>query len=149
MNANIRWTKSDYLTLGKAVSNFNKKIRKLQTEENKLYLPEPVEYGQLKKEILTRGKLNDVLRSLRSFNEVSAQPILNRQTQKLMTTWEMQQVELKSVRAEANLVKQRKKNNWNVGRSKNNWKKNQFKTTTRIETSIFRSVGKSSRHKSI
>lgn len=106
MQSNIRWSKSDYLTLGKAVSNFNKKIRELQTEENKLYLPEPVEYGQIKKEILTRGKLNDVLRSLRSFNEVSVQPILNRQTGQMITQWEMQETEIKSFRAEKNLIKQ-------------------------------------------
>lgn len=106
MQSNIRWSRSDYLTLGKAVSNFNKKIRELQTEENKLYLPEPVEYGQIKKEILTRGKLNDVLRSLRSFNEVSVQPILNRQTGQMITQWEMQETEIKSFRAEKNLIKQ-------------------------------------------
>lgn len=108
MISNIRWTKKDYLTLGRAVANFNKKIRELQTEENKLYLPEPVEYGQIKKEILTRGKLNDVLRSLRSFNEVSAQPVFNRQTQQYITQWEQQEVQLKSIRATNLLIKQAK-----------------------------------------
>lgn len=44
MIGNMRWNRTDYLTLGRAVANFNKTIRKLQTEENKLYLPEPVEY---------------------------------------------------------------------------------------------------------
>lgn len=108
MNSGIRWTRTDYLTLGRAVSDFNRRIRKLQTEENKLYLPEPVEYGEIKKEILTRGKLNDVLRSLRSFNEYSAEPILNRHTHKLITQWEARETEIKTIRAENVLIKQGK-----------------------------------------
>ena len=48
MVSNIRWKKSDYLTLGKAVANFNKQIKKLENEENKLYLPEPVKYADIK-----------------------------------------------------------------------------------------------------
>lgn len=105
MVSNIRWKRSDYLTLGRAVSNFNKKIRELQTEENKLYLPEPIEYKELKKEILTRGKLNDILRSLRSFNQESAQPVFNRQTQQTLTKWESRENTIKSMRAQKNLIK--------------------------------------------
>lgn len=131
MKGNIRWNRQDYLTLGRAVANFNKKIRELQTEENKLYLPEPVEYGQIKKEILTRGKLNDVLRSLRSFNEVSAQPVFNRQTQQYITQWELNEVQINSLRATNNLIKQGKQIQRNFTRSQRNWKKNKFKTTTR------------------
>ena len=56
MISNIRWPKKDYLTLGKAVANFNKKIRELQTEENKLYLPEPVEYRTNKKRDFDTGQ---------------------------------------------------------------------------------------------
>lgn len=138
MKNSIRWTKSDYLTLGRAVSNFNRKIKELQTEENKLYLPEPLEYGEIKKEILTRGKLNDVLRSLRSFNEVSAQPILNRQTQQLMTKWEAKENQIKEFRATKLLIKQGKEIQRGFNRSKTKWKKNKFKTTTRIKIAIFR-----------
>ena len=36
----IKWQRADYITLGKAVSQFNKKINELQQEENKNYLPE-------------------------------------------------------------------------------------------------------------
>lgn len=131
MKGQIKWSKSDNLTLGRAVANFNKMIRELQTEENKLYLPEPVEYGQLKKEILTRGKLNDVLRSLRSFNKVSAQPVFNRNTQQYITQWEQKEVQLKSIRATDTLIRQGKEIQRNIARIKNNWKKNNFKTATR------------------
>jgi len=104
----IRWRRKDYLTLGRAVSNFNKKIRQLQTEENKLYLPDFIEYGQIKKEILTRGKLNDVLRSLRSFNIQTAEPVFSVQANKYITKWESRENILKSARAERILTKQAK-----------------------------------------
>ena len=131
MKGQIKWSKNDYLTLGRAVANFNRTIRELQTEENKLYLPEPVEYGQIKKEILTRGKLNDVLRSLRSFNKVSAQPVFNRNTQQLITQWEQQEVQLKSIRATDTLIKQGKEIQRNFTTSERNWKKSFTQTTTR------------------
>ena len=45
----IRWKRGDYVTLGKAVSAFNKKVRQLQTEENNLNLPDEVSYNDLKR----------------------------------------------------------------------------------------------------
>lgn len=64
--------------------------------------------GEIKKEILTRGKLKDVLRSLRSFSKETAQPVLNQQTKEIITLWEAQENSLKSFRAEKNLIKQGK-----------------------------------------
>ena len=42
----IRWKKGDFIKLGKAVSQFNRKINELQSEENKLYLPEIIDYTE-------------------------------------------------------------------------------------------------------
>lgn len=106
MVSNIRWKKSDYLTLGKAVANFNKQIKKLENEENKLYLPEPVKYADIKNEIYSRRKLNDVIRSLRSFNKISAEPTMNPNSGLVITKWEMQENQLKSARAQQTLAKQ-------------------------------------------
>ena len=36
----IRWQKSDYAKLRKAVSDFNKKLRNLQKTEYQVYLPD-------------------------------------------------------------------------------------------------------------
>lgn len=135
MKSQIRWKRSDYLTLGRAVSNFNKTIRELQTEENKLYLPEPVEYGQIKKEILTRGKLNDVLRSLRSFTKISAEPILNRNTNQLMTQWEQQEVEKKTLRAKNLLMEQKSNIQRNIVTKET---KTFIKTTAKLENGIYK-----------
>lgn len=107
-NSKIRWKRTDYLTLGRAVSNFNKKIRELQTEENKLYLPDTIEYGQIKKEILTRGKLNDVLRSLRRFNQESAQPVYSEQAKQYISKWESRENIIKSQRAKRILIREAK-----------------------------------------
>lgn len=95
----IRWSKGDYLTLGRAVADFNRKIKKLETEENKLYLPEQITYKQVKETILSRSKLNDVLRSLRSFDQSTAAIVINRQTGQAMTEWESSENIIKQGRA--------------------------------------------------
>lgn len=84
----IRWKRGDYITLGKAVSNFNKKIRELQTEENKLYLPEEVEYKELKNEVTTRRRLNQIVNSLKRFQEDGAEKIVENSAGQKMTSWE-------------------------------------------------------------
>ena len=45
----IRWKRGDYISLGKAVSQFNKKINGLKSEENALLLPDEISYSQLKR----------------------------------------------------------------------------------------------------
>ena len=37
-NSQINWRKGDYISLGKAVSQFNRKINELQKEESRNYL---------------------------------------------------------------------------------------------------------------
>lgn len=64
----IRWSKGDYIKLGKAVSNFNKQISKNETEANKLYLPEPMNYKELRDRIQTREGLNAYLQQLKRIN---------------------------------------------------------------------------------
>lgn len=108
MASNIRWKRSDYLRLGRAVADFNRKIKKFETEENKIYLPATMNYKEVKESILSRNKLNDVLRSLRSFNQYSAEPIVNQNTGLVTTMWELQENQIKSTRAQKNLVKQGK-----------------------------------------
>lgn len=75
-NSQIKWKRGDYITLGKAVSNFNKKVRKLQTEENKLVLPEEIDYKTAKEDITTRRELNRFINSLRRFSKSGAEEII-------------------------------------------------------------------------
>ncbi len=48
-DSQIRWKRGDYISLGKAVANFNKKINELKTEENALLLPDEISYSELKR----------------------------------------------------------------------------------------------------
>ena len=78
----------DYITLGKAVSNFNKKIRELQQEENKLYLPEERNYKDLRNEIVTRSQLNNIINSLKRFSREGAEEVYTTKGGKEITVWE-------------------------------------------------------------
>ena len=40
----IRWQRGDYVKLGRAVSDFNKKIQRLEQEQGNLGLPELIDY---------------------------------------------------------------------------------------------------------
>ena len=57
---NIRWKQGDYIKLGKAVAEFNRKISKIQTEENKMYLPAFEKY---------EWQFNRVINSLKRFSQ--------------------------------------------------------------------------------
>ena len=86
--AQIRWKQGDYVTLGKAVAQFNRKINELNAEEKKLYLPEVAEYGEIKQNITTRKELNRVLSSLRSFTKEGAEEIYTTEAGEQITKWE-------------------------------------------------------------
>ena len=87
----IRWRHGDYVTLGKAVAEFNRKINELQTEENKLYLPEIQEYSNLKQDITTRKELNRIVKMLKSFNSDNAS-LYETESGEKITEWEHQQI---------------------------------------------------------
>ena len=89
----INWKQTDYLSLGKAVATFNRTIKKLQTEENKNYLPEEVNYRELKENIYTRKELNRVINSLREFREEGQSDLYENDAGQQMTVWEKNQVQ--------------------------------------------------------
>ena len=66
---NIRWKQGDYIKLGKAVAEFNRKISEIQTEENKMYLPSFEKYEWQKENIKTRQEFNRVINSLKRFSQ--------------------------------------------------------------------------------
>lgn len=90
----INWKKGDYISLGKAVSNFNKKIKELETEENKLYLPEPISYNDLKQNITTRKELNRMINSLRRFQRPDATLIYETEAGEKLIKWEKQEIDI-------------------------------------------------------
>lgn len=84
----IRWTRSDYARLARAVTDFNKKVNELQNEENKLYLPETQKYQEIKGKILTRNELNKVINSLRKFIERGQEDLIRTEAGEILTKWE-------------------------------------------------------------
>lgn len=64
----IRWSKGDYIRLGKAVADFNRQVTQNTTEANKLYLPKLIDYNALKNEIKTRQGLNAYIQQLKRIN---------------------------------------------------------------------------------
>lgn len=84
----INWKNYDNLSLGKAVANFNRKINKIKTEENKLYLPNELDFKEVKENILTRREYNRVIQNLRNFNKEGAEELYRNDAGEEMTVWE-------------------------------------------------------------
>lgn len=87
----IRWKKGDYIKLGQAVSNFNKKIKALQVDERE-YLPDLRDYKELKDEIYSRKELNRVINSLKSFSKKGAEDIYTTEAGEELTKWEFREI---------------------------------------------------------
>lgn len=89
----INWKNYDNLSLGKAVANFNRKINKIKTEENKLYLPDEINFRDIKDNIKTRRELNRIMENLRSFNKEGAENLYENDAGEKMTNWEKEIIE--------------------------------------------------------
>ena len=99
----IRWKQGDYIRLGKAVSDFNKKINELQTEENKLYFPEKIDYKEAKENITTRSELNRIINSLRRFKREGAEELYTTEAGEQITRWERRELGIQSRIAQTRL----------------------------------------------
>lgn len=95
-NSLINWKKGDYITLGKAISNFNKKIRQIQNEENKMFLPNELNYQEAKESILTRSEFNRLINSLKRFNREGAEEIYTTKAGEQITKWERGELTIQS-----------------------------------------------------
>ena len=105
---NINWKRKDYITLGRAVAAFNKKINELNAEEKKVYLPEVLNYPEVKENIKTRSELNRVINSLRRFTQKGAEDIYTTKAGEKMTKWERRELSLRSSIAQRRLTKELK-----------------------------------------
>lgn len=80
--------RGDYISLGKAVAKFNRTINKLKTEENKVNLPETIDYREISERIVTKNELDRYVKNLRSFTESEAQEIYETEAGENITYWE-------------------------------------------------------------
>lgn len=88
----IKWKRGDFIKLGRAVSDFNKRINELQQEENKLYLPTPLAYSTVKENITTRQELNRMINSLRRFQQQDAGELYITEAGEQITKWERREL---------------------------------------------------------
>ena len=102
-DSKINWRQGDFIRLGQAVSRFNKKINELQAEENKLYLPETINYKEAKENITTRRELNRLINSLRRFQREGAEDLYKTQSGEEMTKWERRELGIQSRIAQSRL----------------------------------------------
>lgn len=84
----IRWKRGDFISLGKAVSDFNKKISQLEQEESNLVLPEKISYKDIKSQILTRKELNKQIKTLRKFMESGQEETVKLESGEELSKWE-------------------------------------------------------------
>lgn len=108
MASKIRWKQGDYVKLGKAVAEFNKKINKLNAEENKLYLPDTIEYKEAKENITTRAELNRMINSLKRFQKEGAEELYTTQAGEDITKWERRELGIQSRIAQTRLQRELK-----------------------------------------
>lgn len=102
-DSRINWKRGDFVRLGRAVSDFNKKINELNKEERKLYLPEKIDYKEAKENITTRKELNRLINSLRRFQAEGAEDLYTTQAGETITKWERRELGIQSRIAQTRL----------------------------------------------
>lgn len=99
IESQIRWTRSDIATLSRAISDFNKKINELEKEGKKLYLPNLVDYQEVKENIQSRRALKNKVNSFRRFLREGAEELYITEGGEKLTKWEYK--ELKNMQRSA------------------------------------------------
>ena len=99
----INWKQGDFVRLGRAVAQFNKKVNELNREEKKLYLPETISYKEAKENITTRRELNRLINSLRRFQREGAEDLYKTQSGEEISKWERRELGIQSRIAQSRL----------------------------------------------
>lgn len=101
---NIKWNRSDIGKLSSAVRRFNKTIKKLESAESDLVLPDVVDYKEIKSGITTRQELNRMIGSLRRFSNPAKQKAIKLDSGIEITAWEYTELKAERRRAEKRLT---------------------------------------------
>ena len=99
----LRWQKGDYVRLGRAVAEFNREISKNVTEANKLYLPEKVNYRELRDRIQTREGLNAYIQGLKRIKLEGAFELEKIKSGEIITKYQRRELERGRAQAVASL----------------------------------------------
>lgn len=92
-NSVIKWRKEDEKVLRKAISDFNKKVRKLEkSRKDKSYLPSQLDYEGTKELVKTRSELDRIVRSLGRFKGQEAFKKVTLPSGEELTNWEKKEI---------------------------------------------------------
>lgn len=92
-NSVIKWRKEDERVLRKAISDFNKKVRKLEkSRKDKSYLPSQIDYEGTKELVKTRSELDRIVRSLGRFKGQEAFKKVTLPSGEELTNWEKKEI---------------------------------------------------------
>lgn len=106
MDSLIRWKKGDYIKLGQAVSRFNKIIDELDNVERN-YLPDLMNYKEIKESITSRKELNRVVNALRRATFENLESTRAFESGEEVSKWEFSEINKARRRAFRNLEKER------------------------------------------
>lgn len=99
----IKWKQSDYLKLGRSISNFNKQVNKLTSKENEVILPDTLSYKDIKAGITTRKEFNRIVNSLQKFSNPDKQKAVKLDSGVQITKWEYTELKKNRNRAVARM----------------------------------------------
>ena len=99
----MKWTRSDYIKLAKAVTRFNKIVNEVKKTR---YTPKEKSYKDIKSDILTRKEFNKILKSLKSATKENVSETA-KFGYKNMSKWEIGNIKRNSRSAIATLKRQR------------------------------------------
>lgn len=89
----IRWSRGDYIKLGRAVAEFNRQISQNETEANKQYLPKEINYRELRDSIQTREGLNSYIDSLKRIKLPGSFDLEKLEGGEIITTYQKRELE--------------------------------------------------------
>ena len=102
----IRWNNKTVTTLKIAVNTFNKKISELERTEARNYIPEKINFQDIKKTITTESELKRVVKNLRSIRTEGNAGLYVNEAGQEMTVWEHKMLQKNVRRAVARIDKQ-------------------------------------------
>ena len=106
----IRWRAEDSRVLQRAINSFNRNVRKLRKTEGKAdYLPDTVNYNEIRDNIISRKEFNRVIKSLRNFSKKGASDIYETPAGEKITKWEYSEIKKARNRAIRNLTIEKSK----------------------------------------
>lgn len=102
MDSLIRWKRTDSERLSRAINRFNREVNALKNED--LYLPDKVNYNELRDHIQTRRELEEVINSLNSANERTLRETQELSSGEVVSAYEFEEASRKKEIATKNLI---------------------------------------------